>query len=509
MWTSTFFIKEASSPTFAAWHQDSTYFGLDPYEQVTAWVALTDASQDAGCIEVLSAHGKPRQMRHVPKKLANSINRTGQTITEPLDDSGVSAMPLKAGQFSLHHTLCVHRSAPNHTPHRRIGLGINYIPAHVRTTGSKRMPAMLVRGTDRYGHFDLYEPPVKELGEKELATHDHVYNCYAENYREQMKTARRRVRVVFLGGERDRDSIRRRTALLGALAAPLVARARGPPTIRRGRSSWSCPMRRAAAPMRWRASSPSWRRQHGPVDRGREQGRRRLDRRHRPGRQVGARRLHAAARPVRPDLDQPGGLQDLPYDPVKELTPVTMTNSYPYVLVINSKTPAKDLQEFVALAKEKAGALNYGTTGVGASNHLMSELFCAQGRREDDPHPLSRHGARGRPICVADNVTMVFGDPVSVLPHIHAGTLRALAVTSPQRSPVAPTVPTMAESGYPGVEAVAWHGIFVPAHTPQEIVDKLNAEIVKALQEPGDHRRCSASRRCRRSAARRRSSSPS
>jgi len=187
VWTSTFFIKEANSPTFAAWHQDSTYFGLAPYEQVTAWVALTDASQGAGCIEVLSAHGKPRQMRHVPKKLANSINRTGQTITEPLDDAGVLAMPLEAGQFSLHHTLCVHRSAPNHTPHRRVGLGINYIPAHVRTTGSKRMPAMLVRGTDRYGHFDLYEPPVKELGEKELATHDHVYNCYAENYREQMK----------------------------------------------------------------------------------------------------------------------------------------------------------------------------------------------------------------------------------------------------------------------------------------------------------------------------------
>ena len=187
VWTSTFFIKEANSPTFAAWHQDSTYFGLAPYEQVTAWVALTDASQNAGCIEVLSAHGKPRQMRHVPKKLANSINRTGQTITEPLDDSAVSAMPLEAGQFSLHHTLCVHRSAPNHTPQRRIGLGINYIPAHVRTTGSKRMPAMLVRGSDRYGHFDLYEPPVQELGEKELATHDHVYNCYAENYREQMK----------------------------------------------------------------------------------------------------------------------------------------------------------------------------------------------------------------------------------------------------------------------------------------------------------------------------------
>jgi chlorinating enzyme len=187
VWTSTFFIKEPNSPTFAAWHQDSTYFGLAPHEQVTAWVALTDASQDAGCIEVLSAHGKPRQMRHVPKKLANSINRTGQTITEPLDESGVQVMPLKAGQFSLHHTLCVHRSAPNNTAHRRIGLGINYIPAHVRTTGSRRMPAMLVRGADRYSHFDLYAPPVAELGDKELAIHDQVYTCYAENYREQVR----------------------------------------------------------------------------------------------------------------------------------------------------------------------------------------------------------------------------------------------------------------------------------------------------------------------------------
>ena len=179
----------------------------------------------------------------------------------------------------------------------------------------------------------------------------------------------------------------------------------------------------------------------------------------------------------------PAVYKHLPYDPVKELTPVTMTNSYPYVLVINSKTPAKDLKEFVALAKEKAGAFNYGTTGVGASNHLMSELFCAKAGVKMTHIPY-RGTALAVGDCVANNVTMVFGDPVSVLPHIHAGTLRALAVTSPQRSQAAPDVPTMAECGYPGVEAVAWHGIFVPTHTPQEIVDKLNTEIVKALKNP-------------------------
>jgi tripartite-type tricarboxylate transporter receptor subunit TctC len=179
----------------------------------------------------------------------------------------------------------------------------------------------------------------------------------------------------------------------------------------------------------------------------------------------------------------PAVYKSLPYDPVKELVPICMTNSYPYVLVINSKTPAKNLKEFVALAKEKAGAFNYGTTGVGAANHLMAELFCAKAGVKMTHIPY-RGTALAVADCVANNVTMVFGDPVSVLPHVHAGSLRALAVSSPKRSPVQPTVPTMAESGYPGVEAVAWHGIFAPAKTPQEIVDKLNGEIVKVLKNP-------------------------
>jgi tripartite-type tricarboxylate transporter receptor subunit TctC len=160
-----------------------------------------------------------------------------------------------------------------------------------------------------------------------------------------------------------------------------------------------------------------------------------------------------------------------------------MTNSYPYVLVVNTKLPANSLQEFVALGKSKPGSMNYGTTGVGAANHLMAELFSAKAGLKMTHIPY-----RGTAVAVADlvagQVTMVFGDPVSVLPHMQAGTLRALAVTSPQRSPVAPQIPTMAESGYPDVEAVAWHGIFAPAKTPQAVVDKLHAEIVKALQNP-------------------------
>jgi hypothetical protein len=184
VWTGTFFIKEAQSPTFAAWHQDATYFGLEPHAQVTAWVALTDASAEAGCMEVLSAHGAPRQMYHAALRLENSINRAGQTIMEPLDEARATAMQLEAGSFSLHHTLCVHRSAPNRAAHRRVGLGINYIPAHVRPTGATRMSAMLARGADRWGHFDLFDPPTLEF---DTARHDVAYNRYAENYREQVK----------------------------------------------------------------------------------------------------------------------------------------------------------------------------------------------------------------------------------------------------------------------------------------------------------------------------------
>jgi tripartite-type tricarboxylate transporter receptor subunit TctC len=179
----------------------------------------------------------------------------------------------------------------------------------------------------------------------------------------------------------------------------------------------------------------------------------------------------------------PAVYKSLPYDPVKDLVPITMTNSYPYVLVVNAKLPAKSLQEFVALGKAKPGSMNYGTTGVGAANHLMSELFCEKAGLKMTHIPY-----RGTAVAVADlvagQVTMVFGDPVSVLPHMHAGTLHALAVSSPERSPVAPEVPTVAEGGYPGVEAVAWHGIFAPARTPSAIVETLHAEIVKALRDP-------------------------
>jgi putative tricarboxylic transport membrane protein len=179
----------------------------------------------------------------------------------------------------------------------------------------------------------------------------------------------------------------------------------------------------------------------------------------------------------------PAVYRKLPYDPLKDFAPITMTTAYPYIMVVNPKLGVKTLQEFVALAQAKPGELNYGTTGVGAANHLVTELFDSKAGIRMTHIPY-----RGTALAVTDllagQVQVVFADPISALPHINAGTLLALAVTSKDRSPVAPAVPTVSESGYAGFDAIAWHGILAPANTPPTIVHKLNQEIVKALKDP-------------------------
>jgi ectoine hydroxylase-related dioxygenase (phytanoyl-CoA dioxygenase family) len=185
IYTSTFFIKEPHSPTIAAWHQDSTYYGLEPKEEITVWIALSEASEAAGCMEALSFNGAPRQLRHVSRVVKNSVNRASQVIVEPLDESRPVAMPLAAGSFSMHHGLCPHRSGPNNSNHRRIGLGLNYIPTHVRPVGAIRPAAMLVRGTDRYGHFERVEPAKAELDAEAVAVHERAVVLYRDLYIEE------------------------------------------------------------------------------------------------------------------------------------------------------------------------------------------------------------------------------------------------------------------------------------------------------------------------------------
>jgi non-haem Fe2+, alpha-ketoglutarate-dependent halogenase len=179
----TVWPKNARDPAYVGWHQDATYFGLEPALHVTAWVALTDASIEAGCMEVIPGSHKLGQLHHAERQQeANNLLSRGQTITVPFDRSRTAFMPVRAGQFSLHHTHLVHNSRPNQSDDRRIGLGISYIPTEVRCTSRMRLTAMLVRGTDKYGHFDDEPRPTVDFGPAERAAHaDAVARFRASN----------------------------------------------------------------------------------------------------------------------------------------------------------------------------------------------------------------------------------------------------------------------------------------------------------------------------------------
>jgi non-heme Fe2+,alpha-ketoglutarate-dependent halogenase len=183
-YTSTFFIKEPNSPAIAGWHQDSTYFGLRPHEHITAWLALSASTADSGCLEFLPKN--MRQLKHQENAMEHSVNGGKQKIIEGFDSKNAILAPIEPGSFSLHNTLCIHRSAPNNSSYRRIGIGISYIPTQVRCVGSQRMYAMLVRGQDSYGHFDLEPSPKSDLDADAQAAHDAVYKRYRENYNEQL-----------------------------------------------------------------------------------------------------------------------------------------------------------------------------------------------------------------------------------------------------------------------------------------------------------------------------------
>jgi chlorinating enzyme len=185
-YTSTFFIKEPNSPAITAWHQDATYFGLHPHEHVTAWIALSESSPESGCLEFMAGGKERGVLQHQANAIEHSVNGGRQKIVEGFDITNPVMAPLQPGEFSLHHTLCLHRSAPNNGPDRRLGLGTSYIPARVRHTGTKRMPAMLVRGEDKFGNFELEPPPAADMDEAAQAAHAHAYMRYRENYNEQL-----------------------------------------------------------------------------------------------------------------------------------------------------------------------------------------------------------------------------------------------------------------------------------------------------------------------------------
>lgn len=158
----TVWLKEARSETFVPWHQDATYFGLAPFEHVTAWVALTDSTPQNGCVQIIPASHTTGQRPHFDQPDPRAMLSRGQTLADSVEEDRAINLVLRAGDVSFHHTLSFHRSGINQTDTRRIGIGISYIPTRVRHVGPTRLSATLVRGVDRYDHFDHEPAPQAE-----------------------------------------------------------------------------------------------------------------------------------------------------------------------------------------------------------------------------------------------------------------------------------------------------------------------------------------------------------
>ena len=173
----------------------------------------------------------------------------------------------------------------------------------------------------------------------------------------------------------------------------------------------------------------------------------------------------------------------LAYDPVKDLAPITIVQILPIVISVNPAFPAKNVGELIAYVKQRPGAVNYSSNGLGSISFLSAELFKRMAGI-DMVHIVYRGAQPGAAAIASGEVQLGFNDSVAVMPLARGGSVRAIAVTDPKRSSIAPDIPTVAESGLPGYAVTAWGGMFAPAGTPPAIIAKLNAEIARALKEP-------------------------
>ncbi len=176
-------------------------------------------------------------------------------------------------------------------------------------------------------------------------------------------------------------------------------------------------------------------------------------------------------------------LSKLPYDVQKDLAPVIITSSQPNVLAVNAQLPVKNVQELVAYAKANPGKLNYASVGNGSSSHLNMELL-KQLAGFDAVHVPFNGSPPAVTATIQNETQMMFAVMQPLQAQIRAGKLRALAVTTAKRFPLLPELPSIAESGYPGFEALAWNGVLVPAGTPRPIVQRLNVEMNAILKMP-------------------------
>jgi tripartite-type tricarboxylate transporter receptor subunit TctC len=179
----------------------------------------------------------------------------------------------------------------------------------------------------------------------------------------------------------------------------------------------------------------------------------------------------------------PSLFETLPFDPVKDFAPISQIFIAANVLVLPPEQPVNSVADVVALAKAQPGKLSYAHAGVGTSQQLAAELFKYMAHVDIKGVPY-RGTTAFMPDLLANRITMSFANITNVMPLVREGKLRALAITSIKRSVLAPDLPTMAESGYPGFEAVPWFGLLAPAGTPQDVVNKLHDETVKVMALP-------------------------
>jgi hypothetical protein len=177
VWGTSFFIKEPHNKSFVSWHQDLTYWGLEPADIVTAWIALSPSTRENGAMRVLPASHTMEVLPHTDTFAADNLLSRGQEIRVDVDERKAVALELEPGQMSLHHVKLIHGSEPNPSPHRRIGLAVRYIPTHVRQTAGMVDSAMLVRGLDSFGYFHPEERPSADLSPAAIAHHAEVTNA--------------------------------------------------------------------------------------------------------------------------------------------------------------------------------------------------------------------------------------------------------------------------------------------------------------------------------------------
>src|SRR5258706_5629650 len=180
--------------------------------------------------------------------------------------------------------------------------------------------------------------------------------------------------------------------------------------------------------------------------------------------------------------------KDLPFDPVADFAPVSLVASTPNILVVHPSTPARTVKEVIALASANPGTLNFASAGVGSSSHLAGELFRILAGA-DIVHVPYKGAGPAMVDVLSGQVQLYFATMPAAMPHVKAGKLAPVAVTSARRSPALPDLPTVAESGVPGDEASTWDGVLAPAHTPSAVVARLHGDIAKILGDAALHPR--------------------